>query len=282
MGKRKSKQAGGHMPLTNYERTKKFKSSEYGTTTNRVAGHSQYQAGECGLSLTSLENNCDSILCTPSGHFYEKSAILEYLLTKTQEIKEQQAAFLKQEQAAARDPAKEERLRQQQSFIDTQKTVIKSDRMIDKSIAAKQNLRRTSYWLADSQPDAVVATIEAPPERPASPHSGQPLRRKELWPLALEWEHGKLVCSVSKKPIHTQEIVAYWTSKKVKDEKDLGQLILASVYKDLGLKESKICPISSKKIRHIRTCQKSGSSFAGGDVNSANKTVAKKYRPTIT
>lgn len=262
------------MPLTSYERTKKFKSSEYGTTSARISGHSQYQAGDCGLSLTSL-NNGASVLCTPSGHLYEKSAILEYLLTKTQEIKEQQDAFDRQEAAKATDHQALERARQQEKFVETQK-LVKTTKTFDAAAAAKEDLRRTSYWLADSQPEAVGGVVERPPERPESPHSGQPLRRKELWPLDLTWEDGKLVCSVSKKPVNTQEIIAYWTKSKPKDEK--GFLVLSSVFKDLGVAESKICPITSKKIRHIRTCQKSGSSFAGGSEN----TVAKVYRPTIT
>jgi hypothetical protein len=100
---RKSKQAGGHNPLTYYERNTKFASSEYGTTSQRLAGHSQYQLGDCALSLTRLTGA--PALCTPSGYLYSEEAILEYLLTRTQELNEQRVAFDAQEAADAKGDA---------------------------------------------------------------------------------------------------------------------------------------------------------------------------------
>jgi len=107
---RKSKQAGtGHYPMTHHERTKKFASSSYGTTTTRLAGDTQVAFGSCSLSLTPImdhtssngeqKGKSDSKACagsdtntsttiamvTPSGHLYAKQAIYEYLLTKTKE-----------------------------------------------------------------------------------------------------------------------------------------------------------------------------------------------------
>ena len=67
---------------------------------------------------------------------------------------------------------------------------------------AQQDLKRTSYWLADSQPQQQTARVEQPKDlRPPSPHSQEPLRRKDLWPVRLNWEKDKLVCSVSGKPL---------------------------------------------------------------------------------
>lgn len=139
---RKSKQAGGHMPLTHYERTQKFASSEYGTTTKRLAGHSQYQLGDCALSLTRLG---DEALCTPSGYLYSSDALVEYLLTKTQEIKEQTAAYERQQQQDA--TAEEASSKRLADFEESQK-VVKKRKFVDAKQAAQKGLKQTSYWLA--------------------------------------------------------------------------------------------------------------------------------------
>jgi len=264
---RKSKQAGGHMPLTHYERTKKFASSEYGTTTKRLAGHSQYQLGDCALSLTKLD---ETALCTPSGYLYSDSAIVEYLLTKTQELKEQQAAYERQQAALVKDDGEADRKRRA-DFEESQK-VVKKSKKIDSRQVAKQELKRTSYWLADSQPNAVEQTIEKPPERPQSPHSQQPLRRKDLWPVHIQWEDDKFVCAVSGKALNAQDVVCYWT-----DKKQPGIVVLQSVYDQL-IADTKQCPNSSRKIKYTRKLQKSGTSFA----SSGQNVQVQKYRPTIT
>jgi len=78
---RKSKQPGGHNPLTAHER-KKFAKDTYGTTTARLGQDSQYAFANCGLSLHPAK---ERPVATPSGVIYERSAMLEYMLTKTQE-----------------------------------------------------------------------------------------------------------------------------------------------------------------------------------------------------
>lgn len=267
---RKSKQSGGNYPLTHYERTKAFKSSEYGTSTMRLAGHSQYQLGDCALSLTRLGN---AAVCSPSGHLYADDAIVEYLLTKTLELKEQQAAYDSQQKklsSVVDDTQEKKRLA---DFQEAQK-VVKKRKVVDKQQVALDDLKRTSYWLADAQPAAVAAPkLSPPPSRPVSPISQQPLRRKDVWPVALTWQDEKLVCAVSGKTFQTQAAATvYWT-----DRKKPGTLVLTDVYKTL-LEEEGLCPNSSRKIKYTRELQKSGSSFA----SASGKSIVKKYRPTIT
>lgn len=273
---RKSKTAGGNMPLTQYERTKKFVSSEYGTTSQRLAGHSQYQLGDCALSLTRLKSEKAPVLCTPSGYLYSQSAILEYLLTKTQELKEQQAQYDAQEEEQSRQAAGAATQKRVADFESSQQVVAKKHRQdrVDVKAAARQDLKRTSYWLADAQPAAVETAVTRPPPRPSSPHSQEPLKRKELWPLDLTWDDNddKLVCHVSGKVIHTQAATAYWT-----DKKKPGKVVLTKVFEDI-IKETMRCPTTSKKIKYIRSLQQSGTSFAA----SGQQVQAKKYRPTIT
>jgi nitric oxide synthase-interacting protein len=275
---RKSKQVGGHFPLTHYERTKKFASSEYGTVQKRLAGHSQYQLGQCALTTTQLpEDGDDDVLCGSSGYLYRKSAILEYLLTKTQELKRQREAYERQqlEKAAAEDVTEEKEKERKDGFLEAQR-VVKKRKREDEKVSAKADLKRTSYWLAEAQPASVkVEQIEEPPERPPSPVTGRPLRRKDLWPVSVKWDDDRkrVVCAVSGKTVKaSNEVTAYWT-----DKKEPGTIVLKTVYDEL-VGDTKRCPVTSKKIKCVRQLQQSGSSFA----SSGQNVEVKKYRPTIT
>ena len=60
---RKSKQPGGHNPLT-YAETKRLKSSGYGTQSTRLTSDSQLPFGHCCLSLSQV-----SMMCRVNRHF---------------------------------------------------------------------------------------------------------------------------------------------------------------------------------------------------------------------
>ncbi|GKY91009.1 hypothetical protein MPSEU_000073700 [Mayamaea pseudoterrestris] len=273
MPSRKSKQAGGNFPLTYYERTKKFASSEYGTTSLRLAGHSQYQLGDCGLTLSRLG---DTALCSPSGHLYEPAAMLEYLLEKNAEIKELKALYDAQQadklrRVEVRDEA--EQHAKKKAFIDSQK-MIKRQKLNanDSKHVSYDQLKSASYWLSDSQPQLDANDqpdkIQPPSDRPLSPHSQDQISRKELWEVKLQWQENKLVCSVSNKVLRNS-VVAYWTSRQ-----EPGRLVSQD---SLDLLDG-TCHETGKKIKYIRKLQSSGTSFSG----SAQQTEATMYRPTIT
>lgn len=261
---RKSKQAGGHMPLTHYERTKKFVSSSYGTTTARLSSDSQLAFGDCGLNLAPAVNP----VATPSGHIYSREAIIEYLLTKTGEVKkarENYQAYL-QSQHAKEAQSEEERKKQVlQDFEASQKA---SSGVKKRGRDEPSALARTSFWLAEYQPEHCTEVPEPPPDRPPSPFSGQPLKRKQLRDLILKRDENKVVCALSDKAITTQEVVALPS----------GHVILKECYEDL-VKPGMQDPFTSKKIKekHVLELQKARSGFA-----SSGPVEAKKYRPTIT
>lgn len=304
---RKSKQAGGNMPLTHYERTKKFSSSEYGTVSQRLAGHSQYQLGYCALSITSLEDG-DVAMCTPSGYLYSEQAIIEYLLTKTKEIKKQQIAYEVQQQklqdGLELTESNQRKIKVSEDFESAQKVVNKKQKLSNDDMQkAKSDINRTSYWLPTSQTvdvehEEMKQMIALPPERPSSPFTEQPLRRKEIWSVKLLWDQRSstkkvLVCAISQKSITSQQAIAYWI-----DKDKPGTIVLESVYNDLVVNDSLpknrnddekedhektsttklICPLTSRKIKYVRYLQKSGSSFA----SSGQNIQVKQYRPTIT
>lgn len=293
------------MPLTHYERTKKFASSEYGTTTQRLSGHSQYQLGDCALSLTPL-NQETTALVTPSGYLYQRDALLEYLLTQTRDLKEKKEAYDRQVQErldsdasrkrAATEEAASELFHEGQSVLSNNKKSKAFSSAEAQRQAKLQELQRTSYWLADSQTVAHRETLPPPPDRPLSPNTQQPLRRKDVWSVRLRRDGNDdggdedggaksaqssstssspppLVCALSHKPLRRGDATAYWVDKKGQD----GTLVLASVYNDLVQPEGR-CPLTGKRIRETRHLQGSGSSFA----KSGQQVQVKKYAPTIT
>ena len=64
-----------------------------GSLKQRLGTESQLPFGYCGLSMYPA----DDAVVTPSGHIYGRESILEYLLTKSRELKEQMKAFEEQQ-----------------------------------------------------------------------------------------------------------------------------------------------------------------------------------------
>lgn len=265
---RKSKQTGGHNPLTHYERTKKFASSQYGTTTARLSTDSQLTFGDCALSLSPATDP----VATPSGHVYSREAIVEYLLNKTNDIKKAKQnyqAYLQKQQAQQEAESDKAHSQAIVAFEGKQKATDSSrKRERDDDEKKKNPLASTSYWLSEFQPEYKDEVPEPPPDRPASPFSGEPLRLKDLRSLTLERSSdGKVLCAVSHKTITTQPVVALKQ-----------HVVLEQVYDSL-VKDSMICPITGTKLKkkHVLKLVKAKSGFA-----SSGPVVAKKYRPTIT
>mmetsp|Transcript_28956 Transcript_28956/g.47826 ORF Transcript_28956/g.47826 Transcript_28956/m.47826 type:complete len:268 (+) Transcript_28956:102-905(+) len=265
---RKSKQAGGHNPLTYYERNHKFASSQYGTTSARLSTDSQLKFGDCSLGLSPAVDP----VATPSGNIYSREAIVEYLLTKTVEVKkakENYETYLKSERAKEAKGQAQQKKDDIEDFEDGQKvSSVAKKRTRDGDAKPKSALARTSYWLAEYQPEHVVEIPEPPPDRPPSPYSGQPLKLKSLRALKLKRESDKVVCALSDKTISMQPVVALPS----------GHVILKECYTDL-VQPTMMDPFSSKKIKekHVLELQKGKSGFA-----SSGSVQAKKYRPTIT
>lgn len=292
---RKSKASGGHNPLTYHERKHYANESEYGTTTARLGQDSQYQFGHCGLSLhPALEYP----VATPSGFIYERSTLLEYMLRKTQGLKQEQAeydAWLAQ-QTTVKEQERQEKKRKAdiEQFEAAQKVETSKKRKADVN-----PLQRSSYWLAQSQPEkrmdaelnGTSIIRQPPPQRPLSPNSQQPLRRKDLIDLDLKWNSdGQVVCAISEKTIHTQPALALIPKKKSSSLSSskaaaAAQVVLESVYKDLGDNSERQCPVTGKTLSKILHLQKGGSSFASTDntnTNTGQAIEAQQYRPTMT
>ena len=81
---RKSKQPGGHNPLTAHE-VKRLKHSGWGTQSTRLSTASHLPFGRCCLGLSPISDG--DAVSTPSGHVYSREAIVSYLLTKNGELR---------------------------------------------------------------------------------------------------------------------------------------------------------------------------------------------------
>lgn len=293
---RKSKQPGGHNPLTAHER-KKYAKDAYGTTTARLGQDSQYTFANCGLSLHPAR---DRPVASPSGYIYERSAMLEYMLTKTQELKRQQQEYneyLALQQANLEGEEEKKRKSHVEQFESAQKVTSAKKQRTETNV-----LKRTSYWLADMQPDndKIDKSISLrqrvpPPNRPPSPNTNRSLRRKDLIELELKRskprnkvgdcsavvrdDNDHVLCAISEKEIVTQQAIALVT--KGNSEKHPAHVVLEQVYKDLKIdKESvPICPVTGRKIKQVLKLQRGGSSFASIDGRSVE---AMRYRPTMT
>eukprot|EP00934_Nitzschia_sp_Nitz4_P001294 Nitzschia sp. Nitz4//scaffold45_size130396//123652//124458//NITZ4_003476-RA/size130396-processed-gene-0.234-mRNA-1//-1//CDS//3329552479//1294//frame0 len=266
---RKSKHAGsGHLPLTNYERN--LYGKPYGTTTARLGGSSQYTFGHCALSVHPAK---EQPVATPSGFVYERPAILEYLLSQTQKIKQARQRYddwVQSHQTATEEKQENKRKQDIQDFENSQKVV-----EVKRQKTEVNPLKQTSYWLSEFQPETssdLPSTMEPPPKRPSSPMSMQPLRRKDLIELDLKRDkQGKVLCAISDKAISTQQALAL-----IPKSNQPAQVVLEQVFQDLG--DDRTCPVTGRTITKILKLQKGGSSFAaaGGVVE------AKTYRPSMT
>lgn len=251
---------------THHEKSQYSKS--YGITAARLGGSSQSTFGHCALSLHAAKEHP---VATPSGFIYERAAILEYLLTKTQDLKKQQQEYdqwLAQQERNNSEEEEKKRKAQVEQFEDSQKAVASKKQKVNDV----NPLKKSSYWLADFQPESETAPMSPPPKRPLSPMSQQPLRRKDLIELDLKRNSDdQVICAASDKSIVSQQALALIT----KSDKP-AQVVLEKVYNDLGAYQT--CPITGKKITKILKLQKGGSSFAGSGV----VVEAKTYRPTMT
>ncbi|KAL7529779.1 hypothetical protein ACHAXR_003147 [Thalassiosira sp. AJA248-18] len=328
MPRRKSKQPGGHNPLT-YHEQKRLKHSGYGTQSTRLTTVSQLPFGSCCLNLSPID--AGDAVATPSGHIYSREAIVQYLLTKNGELKKQKAEYERRRLDVENrrvEWEEKERKRRQDTFVRKDQgavstaLVLRNDdtdnggrgvaaaagSAVTASATAKKgkekeenSLAHVSFWLTTSQPQhkkggsttgkdggfdyekEIAALPPAPPERPPSPMSGEPLKLKQLIPLNLVREGaedakssrskdtstGRILCAVSHKTLTTQPTIVI---------KNSGQVMLKSVYKELA-KPTMTCPVTGKKFKEKDVLEliKGKSGFA-----ASGEVVAKKYNPTLT
>jgi len=239
----KHSKANGHPGVFTYWERSQLK----GTVVERLGKDSQLPFGYCSLSLTPIDG--DAVI-SPSGRLYSKEAIYEYLLQKSRDLKALNVLYDEQEAKKRRMKEDEALEAQRVAALEFQKTqdgvqaietgsggigagakrardatteseqLAARKRLIDDTSANERlnDLKRVSPWLVQFTPSANASELKAPPKRPLSPFSGEPLRAKDLLPITLSRDSSsslddastgtvKFVCPVSLKPITSQPVV---------------------------------------------------------------------------
>mmetsp|Transcript_7679 Transcript_7679/g.11393 ORF Transcript_7679/g.11393 Transcript_7679/m.11393 type:complete len:294 (+) Transcript_7679:75-956(+) len=267
-----------------------------GSICQRLGAESQLPFGYCSLSLQPVS---DAVV-SPSGHIYEREAILEYLLKKTKELKRQAKLFDEEQAKLAAEEAsrrEEERGRELEKFAadvegvsslvkrkasaveekqsymaSRQKIIDDTDRETD-----MKRLKEISPWIPQFTPGAAPAPVKRPSKRPPSPNTQRPLRASDLVPLNMHREDDqgegksgavKFICPVSRKTITSQKAVAI---------RNTNEIMLESVAKELAY-PTMTCPVTGKKFTRadVIPLTQAASAFA-----STGQVEAKKYRPNM-
>ncbi|RYG66463.1 hypothetical protein EON64_09695 [archaeon] len=136
-----------------------------------------------------------------------------------------------------------------------------------------EHLKKVSPWVPQFTPQAADSLVKAPPKRPPSPFSGQPIRAKDLIPINLEREEGdggmtRYLCPVSRKTITNQRVVLI---------KSTGAYMLAETAEQLAY-PSMTCPVTGKKFKkeEVLELAKAATGFA-----ASGQVEAKVHRPSI-
>ena len=288
--------------LSHFDQAQLRAKGGHGSQIARLGTDSQLPFGHCPLSSCPI----DDAVVTPSGHMYSREALLEYLLAKTKELKEQGLLYEQQNARKLEEVNRKERdeiSRQVSSFVDTQEiggiTKRKASEMETKesylesrkkliddtdAVTKKEQLKKISPWIVDFIPTAADAEIKIPPKRPPSPCTGAPLRSKDLIPIDLIRETSssssssssssdtngtiRFICPVTRKTITTQKIFLIKTTRTP---------MIESAYNDLA-KPSMTCPITGKSFTENDVLELKA---AASGFSASGTVVAKIHKPTI-
>ena len=221
MPSKHSKNAGDRHHFTYQEK----QLAGVGSIRQRIGTDSQLPFGHCPLTL----NRINEAVVSPSGRIYEREAILEYLLTKTKELKELRIQYerqLEQERSKEHQQNYDQKINEIQNFSKTQDGVsachrsltdeeqqksalVSRKRIVDDTSREEQlaKLQQVCPWIPQFTPNASESKLVEPPKRPVSPFSRQPLRSKDLIPVTLTSESSsssssssdsKFICPVSR------------------------------------------------------------------------------------
>lgn len=238
----------------------------------RIGSDAQLPFGYCNLTL---QPAVDPVV-TPSGRLYSREAILEHLMTKTEELKRQRAAFEAEERASER---KETLLALTAEAAVREELEPRPTKAAKTSAAEKKESLKApdkpdaSFWLPQFTPDAPKPRTAEPPKRPASPVSGNPLRLKDIASIELrrvpDSDPAKYFCHVTNDEITTQPVLFI---------RSTGCVVLEPVAQKLGVLRDKVCPVTGRKFKdkdvvRLATAHSAYAS-SGGDA-----LVVTKFRP---
>ncbi|KAL1116990.1 hypothetical protein AAG570_004318 [Ranatra chinensis] len=177
---------------TYYEKKKDAEASGYGTQNRRVGKDSVKDFDCCCLTL----QPCSNPVITPDGYLFDKEAILEYIITKKNEISRKMKEYERQkrkEEAELVELAEAERRSKLNSFLNTEKNIVSNPNSAFKTgqknndekpsvsnMTEGRDKHLPSFWIPSKTPEAKAKKVEKPNKAVLCPMTGKPLRVKDL------------------------------------------------------------------------------------------------------
>lgn len=181
---------------TYHEKKKDAQASGYGTHSQRVGKDSVKDFDCCCLSL----QPCRNPVITSEGYLFDKESILEYIITKKNEISRKMKEFEKQKKRKENEIAElaaAEKQSKLNSFRKTEKNIVSTpvnafnsgNKYGESSQASVSNMvdgrdkQLPSFWIPSMTPESKETTLKKPDKTVYCPMSGRPLFAKDLIPV---------------------------------------------------------------------------------------------------
>ncbi|XP_071447154.1 nitric oxide synthase-interacting protein homolog [Hetaerina americana] len=182
---------------TYHEKKKDAQASGYGTQSQRVGKDSVKDFDCCCLSL----QPCRNPVITTEGFLFDKESILEYIITKKNELNRKTKEYEKQKKKKERELAElaaAERQCRVNSFCKTERNIISSAPVAafqsakeggESSHGSVSNMvngrdkQLPSFWIPSMTPEAKEVALKKPDKTVYCPMSGRPLLTKDLIPV---------------------------------------------------------------------------------------------------
>ncbi|XP_014239412.1 nitric oxide synthase-interacting protein homolog [Cimex lectularius] len=175
---------------TYHEKKKDANASGYGTENRRVGKDSIKDFDSCCLTL----QPCANPVITTDGYLFDKEAILQYIISKKNEISRKMKEYEKQkkkEETELAELADAEWQSKVENFLKTEKNIVSSSHTSlskdkDKNDASVSNMaagrdkQLPSFWIPSKTPNVKAKKIEKPDKTVLCPMTGKPLRMKDL------------------------------------------------------------------------------------------------------
>ncbi|XP_063847086.1 nitric oxide synthase-interacting protein homolog [Scylla paramamosain] len=223
---RHSKNCTASSVYSYHEKRKDAKVSGYGTLQLRYGKDGVKDFDCCSLSL----HPCRDPVVTPEGHLFDKEAILEYIISKKNEISRKMKEYerqCKQEQTELAELSEAENRSRVEKFLQTETAVSSASQAAQgkgassstttttstatkkagssgtappagssvSNMVAGRDKKLPSFWIPSLTPGNKEAKIAKPDKTIKCPISGKPLRAKDLIPvkfaLALDSDKGQ-------------------------------------------------------------------------------------------
>ncbi|XP_050739387.1 nitric oxide synthase-interacting protein homolog [Eriocheir sinensis] len=208
---RHSKNCTASSVYSYHEKKKDAKASGYGSLRLRYGKDGVKDFDCCSLSL----HPCRNPVITPEGHLFDKEAILEYIITKKNEIARKMKEYSRQckkEQTELEELGEAENRSRVEKFLKTESAVASASQAAQgagssssspaitisttaksgpappagssvSNMVAGREKKLPSFWIPSLTPGNKEAKIAKPDKTIKCPISGQPLRAKDLIPV---------------------------------------------------------------------------------------------------